>query len=57
MDFNTTQRRTRTTSRMKNVKIIHQETFTTVEEARKREIYFKTAAGRKYLKKVLNMGP
>ena len=42
---------------MKNVKIIHQETFTTVEEARKREIYFKTAAGRKYLKKVLNMGP
>lgn len=45
--------RTRTTRRMHDVEIIYFEEFQNRTNARKREIYFKTAAGRKFLKKVL----
>ena len=41
---------TKTTKKMKNFEVIHTEEFETFEEARKREVYFKTAAGREYLK-------
>ena len=47
--------KTRTTSRMKNLKVIYFEKFKTSGEARKREIFFKTAAGRRFLKKELNL--
>ena len=46
--------KTRTTARMKNVKIIYSEEFEDKTEARKRELYFKTAAGRRYLKNALS---
>jgi len=42
--------KTRTTSRMFKIRLIYEETFKTFEEARKRELYFKTAAGRRFLK-------
>jgi putative endonuclease len=45
--------RTRTTARMGPLAIVHTENFATIEEARKREIYLKTAAGRRYLKQQL----
>ena len=39
-----------TTSRMSGLKVVYQEIFQTFIEARSREKYFKTAAGRKFLK-------
>ena len=42
--------KTRTTKRMKNIKIVYSENFPDFEGARKRELYFKTAAGRRFLK-------
>ena len=42
-----------TTSRMKDIELVYSEEFATFDEARKRELYFKTAAGRRFLKKVL----
>ena len=42
--------KTITTSKMDNLKVVYVEKFNTFEEARKRELYFKTAAGRKFLK-------
>lgn len=48
--------KTATTSRMKDLKIIYNENYDNFEEARKRELYFKSAAGRKFLKKKLNSG-
>lgn len=41
---------TRSTRNMKGIEVIYQETFETSEEARKREKYFKSAAGRRFLK-------
>jgi len=41
---------TRSTRNMKDIEVIYQETFETSEEARKREKYFKSAAGRRFLK-------
>lgn len=41
---------TLTTSRMENVKVVYIEEYDTFLEARKRELYFKSAAGRKFLK-------
>jgi len=38
---------------MENLKVVWQEQYPTVAEARKREKYFKSAAGRKYLQKHL----
>ena len=39
-----------TTSRMKNLKVVYTESYDTFAEARTREKYFKSAAGRKFLK-------
>lgn len=39
-----------TTSRMKGLEVIYIENFNNNEDARKRERYFKSAAGRKFLK-------
>ena len=41
----------RTTSMMGGNRIVYQEEFNTFTEARAREVYFKTAAGRRFLKK------
>jgi putative endonuclease len=45
---------TRTTSRMRNLKVVYKKSYQGFEEARKRELYFKTAAGRRFFKKVLS---
>ena len=42
-----------TTSRMANLKVVYTESFKDFETARKRELYLKSAAGRRFLKKVL----
>jgi putative endonuclease len=42
-----------TTSKMSELKVIYSETYNDFEEARKRELYFKSAAGRRFLKKKL----
>lgn len=41
---------TTTTRRMNNLRLVYKEEYATFEEARKRELYFKSAAGRKFLK-------
>ena len=41
-----------TTSRMTDVKVVHAEEYDTFVEARKRELYFKSAAGRVFIKKL-----
>jgi putative endonuclease len=41
---------TKTTSRMIDLKLVYKEEYGTFEEARKRELYFKSAAGRRFLK-------
>jgi len=40
----------RTTKNMKNVKVVYTEKYDTFSEARKRELYLKSAAGRRFLK-------
>ncbi|HBD05444.1 TPA: endonuclease [Candidatus Uhrbacteria bacterium] len=40
---------TKTTRKMKNNKVVYSEEFISFEEARVREKYLKTAAGRRYL--------
>lgn len=42
---------TRTTSRMDNLSVAYTEEFDSFEAARKRELYFKSAAGRRFLAK------
>jgi len=49
-----TSGKTKTTARMGELKIVYFETFENFAEARKRELYFKSAAGRKFLKKIIN---
>ncbi|MBI2613139.1 GIY-YIG nuclease family protein [Candidatus Kaiserbacteria bacterium] len=44
---------TRTTSRMKDLSVAYTEEFDTFDAARKRELYFKSAAGRRFLAKKL----
>lgn len=46
---------TRTTARMKELSIAYSEKFDSFEAARKRELYFKSAAGRRFLAK--HIGP
>lgn len=41
---------TRTTSRFSEIKLVYQEKYETFAEARKRELYFKSSAGRRFLK-------
>ena len=48
--------RTQTTSRMHLLEIVYTEKYECRADARKREIYLKTAAGRRFLKKILQ-GP
>ena len=45
--------KTKTTSKMNNLRIIYSENYSSFIIARKRELYFKSAAGRKFLKTVL----
>ncbi|MFC1613644.1 GIY-YIG nuclease family protein [Patescibacteria group bacterium] len=45
--------KTKTTKKMEELKIVYTEEYETFEEARKRELYFKTSAGRRFLKKKL----
>ncbi len=49
--------KTRTTRKMKNIRLIYFERCKSIEEARKKELYFKSAAGRRYLKKVIKDSP
>ena len=42
---------TRSTKHMQNIVIAYFEKYNVFENARKRELYFKSAAGRKFLKK------
>ena len=44
-----------TTSRMHDIQVAYTEKFDTFEVARERELYFKSAAGRRFLKK--HLGP
>jgi putative endonuclease len=44
---------TTTTSKMKEIEIIYQEEYDNFKEARKRELYLKSAAGRRFLKSIL----
>ena len=46
---------TRTTARMKSLSVAYTESFDTFDKARKRELYFKSAAGRRFLK--TKLGP
>jgi putative endonuclease len=43
--------KTITTSRMKNLTIVYTEEYKDFETAQKKELYFKSAAGRRFLKK------
>lgn len=45
--------RTITTSRMKELMVVYKELYDNFETARKRELYFKTGAGRRFLKKFI----
>ncbi|HEV7449536.1 MAG TPA: GIY-YIG nuclease family protein [Candidatus Paceibacterota bacterium] len=45
--------KTLTTSRMSELQVVYSEQFDTFTEARRREVYFKSAAGRRFLKKLL----
>jgi putative endonuclease len=47
---------TKTTARMKDIHVVYTEEFSTFEDARKRELYFKSAAGRRFLKQKLEEG-
>lgn len=46
--------KTITTRKMTNIRLAYKEEFNNFKKARKRELYFKTAAGRKFLKTKLN---
>jgi putative endonuclease len=45
--------KTKATRKMKNLKVVYVEEYKTFKEARKREVYFKTAAGRRFFKNKL----
>jgi len=45
---------TKTTANMQKLEIVYTEIYDTFIEARKREVYLKTAAGRRFLKKILD---
>jgi len=38
---------------MKELEIVYTEEYNTFDEARQRELYFKSGAGRRFLKKIL----
>ena len=45
--------KTKTTRSMSNLKLVYKERYDTFGQARERELYLKTAAGRRFLKKLL----
>ena len=45
--------KTQTTRRMKNLEVVYTEQYDTFELARARELYLKTSAGRRFIKKIL----
>jgi predicted GIY-YIG superfamily endonuclease len=45
---------TKTTKKMNGLEVVYKEEFSDKNEARKRELYFKSSAGRRFLKKELN---
>ena len=45
--------RTQTTSRMKELHLVYKEEYDSFDKARSREIYLKSAAGRRFLRKKL----
>jgi len=45
--------KTRTTSHMICFEVMYTESYSLFDEARKRELYLKSAAGRRFLKKIL----
>ncbi len=45
--------KTRTTAKMEELKVVYKEEYEELVIARKRELYFKSAAGRRFLKKIL----
>ena len=45
-----------TTSRMKDIEVVYTEKYDTFDEARARELYLKSAAGRRFLRKA-GIGP
>jgi len=45
--------KTKTTRNMKNIRIVYTEEYTNRADARKREKYFKSATGRRFLKRTL----
>lgn len=42
--------KTKTTSKMKSLRVVYTEEYNDFEHARKRELYLKSAAGRRFLK-------
>lgn len=46
--------KTITTRRMKDASLVYKEEYESFSEARKRELYLKSAAGRRFLKNKLN---
>jgi putative endonuclease len=44
---------TKTTRRMTSIQVVYTEQFIDFPTARKRELYLKSAAGRKFLKKIM----
>ncbi|MEK7576442.1 MAG: GIY-YIG nuclease family protein [Patescibacteria group bacterium] len=46
---------TRSTRWMQNFKVVYTEKYATFEEARARELYLKSAAGRRFIKKILGI--
>jgi len=48
--------KTKTTARMSGLRLVYSERFPFFEDARNREVYFKTAAGRRFIKERLNKG-
>jgi len=42
--------KTRTTSKMEDLGVAYKEIYQNFDDARKRELYFKTSAGRRFLK-------
>ncbi|MCB9805841.1 GIY-YIG nuclease family protein [Candidatus Nomurabacteria bacterium] len=47
--------KTKSTSQMMNIKIVYTEEHNDWKVARGREVYLKTAAGRKFLKKIMRV--
>ena len=45
--------KTKTTKKMTNLKVVYTEQYLDFNQARKRELYLKTAAGRRFIRKIL----